>query len=75
MKTLEELQEDLNRLRDEVKDSIRHAQPNTSEGVYVLVHDELPPHAYWVLAKPLMEMYEVRRQMFHLKYPQKDVDK
>lgn len=75
MKTLEELREELNRLREEVKDSIRHDHPDISGPTYVLVDDELPPYAYWVLEKPLMQMYEVRRQIFCLMYPQKDVDK
>lgn len=75
MNTLEELQKELTRLLEEIKDSIRHDAPDGSEEPYILVDDELPPYAYWVLEKPLMQMYEVRRQMFSLMYPQKDVDK
>lgn len=73
MKTLEELQEELDRLREEVNLSIVRYDPRDAS--YVPVHSTDPPYAYWVLEKPLMQMYEVRRQIFSLMYPQKDVDK
>lgn len=69
MKTIEELQEKYTALREAVKNSIRHDPPHASEEPYVLVDDELPPYAYWVLEKPLMEMYAVRMEMMSLTHP------
>lgn len=72
MKTLEELREELTRLREEVNLSIVRYDPRDSS--YVPVHSTDPPYAYWVLGKPLMQMYEVRRQIFLRIYLQEVVD-